>query len=107
MRFTISSTALNSRLQTLSKVINSKNSLPILECFLLQVRQGELVITASDGENIMQSTLQLDGADADGSFAVPSHTLLDAMKELPEQPLAFEVNLGYLRGVCGLSERTI
>ncbi len=93
MRFTISSTALNSRLQTLSKVINSKNSLPILESFLLQVRQGELVITASDSENIMQSSLQLDSADADGSFAVPCHTLLDAMKELPEQPLAFDVNL--------------
>ncbi len=105
MRFTLSSTALNSRLQTLSKVINSKNSLPILESFLFQVRNGQITITASDSENIMQTTLPLDGADADGDFAVPSHTILDAVKELPEQPLnfdvnlsTFEVNVGYQNG---------
>jgi len=93
MRFTLSSTALNSRLQTLSKVINNKNSLPILESFLFQVRNGQITITASDSENIMQTSLPIDGADADGDFAVPSHTILDAVKELPEQPLTFEVNL--------------
>ncbi len=93
MRFTLSSTALNSRLQTLSKVINNKNSLPILESFLFQVRNGQITITASDSENIMQTSLPIDGADADGDFAVPSHTILDAVKELSEQPLTFEVNL--------------
>lgn len=93
MRFTLSSTALNSRLQTLSKVINNKNSLPILESFLFQVHNGQITITASDSENIMQTSLPIDGADADGDFAVPSHTILDAVKELPEQPLTFEVNL--------------
>lgn len=93
MRFTLSSTALNSRLQTLSKVINSKNSLPILESFLFQVRGGQITITASDSENIMQTSLSVEGADADGDFAVPSHTILDAVKELPEQPLTFDVNL--------------
>lgn len=93
MRFTLSSTALNSRLQTLSKVINNKNSLPILESFLFQVHNEQLTITASDSENMMQSTLQLDNASSEGSFAIPSHTILDAVKELPEQPLTFEVNL--------------
>ncbi len=101
MRFTVSSTALNSRLQTLSKVINSKNSMPILESFLLQVVQNDLIIVASDGENTMQSTLQLENSDSDGSFAVPSHTLLDAMKELPEQPLSFMVNLDTYEVVVG------
>ncbi|MGI6243821.1 MAG: DNA polymerase III subunit beta [Prevotella sp.] len=93
MRFTLSSTVLNSRLQTLSKVINTKNSLPILESFLFQVHNGQLTITASDSENVMQTSLALDNFDTDGDFAVPSHTILDAVKELPEQPLTFEVNL--------------
>jgi DNA polymerase-3 subunit beta len=93
MRFTLSSTALNSRLQTLSKVINSKNSLPILESFLFQVNNGQLTVTASDNENTMQTNLALDGNEGEGNFAVPSHTILDAVKELPEQPLTFEVNL--------------
>lgn len=93
MKFTLSSTALNSRLQTLSKVINSKNSLPILESFLFQIHNGQMTITASDGENTMQTSLALNEYDTDGEFAVPSHTILDAVKELPEQPLTFEVNL--------------
>lgn len=92
MRFTLSSTALNSRLQTLSKVINSKNSLPILESFLFQVKNGQMTITASDNENTMQSSIALDDHEGEGDFAVPSHTILDAVKELPEQPLTFEVN---------------
>lgn len=93
MRFTLSSTAINSRLQTLAKVIASKNSLSILESFLLEVHNGQLTITASDSENVMKSSLPLDEFDTDGAFAVPNRTLLDAMKELPEQPVTFEVNM--------------
>ncbi|MBR7043725.1 MAG: DNA polymerase III subunit beta [Prevotella sp.] len=92
MKFTLSSTALSSRLQTLARVINSKNSLPILDSFLFEVNNQQLTITASDSENVMRSTLPLDEVEGDGSFAVPNRTLLDAMKELPEQPLTFEVN---------------
>lgn len=92
MRFTLSSTALSNRLQTLSKVINSKNSLSILESFLFQVHNGQIAITASDSENMMRTTLNLDEFDTEGDFAIPSHTVLDAVKELPEQPLTFEVN---------------
>ncbi len=92
MRFTVSSSALCGKLQTLAKVINSKNSLPILESFLCEVRNGEIVLTASDSENMMQSSLQLSECDGEGAFAVPNRTILDAVKELPEQPLTFEVN---------------
>ena len=91
MRFTLSSTALSSKLQTLSKVINSKNSLPILECFLFEVRNNRLNITASDSENVMQSSLELTQMEGEGSFAIPSRTILDALKELPEQPLTIGV----------------
>ena len=106
MRFTLSSTALSSRLQTLAKVINSKNSLPILESFLFQIHNGQITITASDSENVMQTSMPLDEFDAEGDFAIPNRTILDAVKELPEQPLTFEVNLdtyevtvGYLNGL--------
>ncbi len=92
MKFTLSSTALNSRLQTLSKVINSKNALPILDSFLFEVSNQQLSITASDSENVMQSHLTLDECDGNGSFAVPNRTILDAMKGLPEQPLTFNVD---------------
>uniref|UniRef100_A0AB33J3U1 Beta sliding clamp n=2 Tax=unclassified Prevotella TaxID=2638335 RepID=A0AB33J3U1_9BACT len=92
MRFTISSSLLSNRLQSLAKVINNKNTLPILDSFLFEVSGNELFITASDSENVIKSTLTLDESDQNGVFAIPSKTLLDAVKELPEQPLTFEID---------------
>ena len=96
MKFTLSSGALNSRLQSLAKVINSKNSLPILDSFLFEVANNSLKITASDSENIMQTTIALDQCEGDGVFAVPSRTILDAVKELSEQPLTFDIDVNAL-----------
>lgn len=93
MRLTISSTALAARLSALSKVFNSKNSMPILDCYLFEVAGGTLTITASDSENVMTTQLQLDEADGDGTFAVNNRTILDAVKELPEQPLTLDVDM--------------
>lgn len=93
MEFTLSSTALSSRLQTLAKVISGKNSLPILDSFLFNVNNGQLILTTSDSENMMQTSLALDSQEGEGSFALQSQTILDAMRELPEQPLRFSVDL--------------
>lgn len=92
MRFTVSSSALSSKLNMLAKVIGSKNSLPILDCFLFQVANGEMSITASDSDNVIKSTLALTAHDGEGEFCVPNRVILDALKELPEQPLHFDVD---------------
>lgn len=92
MRFTVSSSALSSKLNMLAKVIGSKNSLPILDCFLFQVANGEMSITASDSDNVIKSTLALTYHDGEGEFCVPNRVILDALKELPEQPLHFDVD---------------
>lgn len=92
MRFTLSSSELNGQLQTLSKVINSKNSLAILDCFLFDVANGKMTITASDSETVMTTTIALEDSDLVGRFAIPNRTILDAMRELPEQPLTFDVD---------------
>lgn len=92
MRFTVSSSALSSKLNMLAKVIGSKNSLPILDCFLFQVANGEMSITASDSDNVIKSTLALTDHDGKGEFCVPNRVILDALKELPEQPLHFDVD---------------
>ncbi len=96
MKFTLSSTALSSRLSALAKVINSKNSLAILDCFLFQVKEGKLTITASDSENVMKSTIDLNESDSEGQFCVSNHTILDAVKELSEQPLTFDIDVDSL-----------
>lgn len=92
MRFTVSSSALSSKLNMLAKVIGSKNSLPILDCFLFQIANGEMSITASDSDNVIKSTLALTDHDGEGEFCVPNRVILDALKELPEQPLHFDVD---------------
>lgn len=93
MRLTISSTALASRLLALSKVFNSKNSMPILDCYLFEITGEQLTITASDSENVMTTKLQLDEISGEGTFAVNNKTILDAVKELPEQPLTLDVDM--------------
>lgn len=83
MKFTVSSTALFSHLQAISKVINSKNTLPILDCFLLELNGSVLSITASDVETRMGTSLEVNEPEGTGRFAVNAKNLLDPLKELP------------------------
>lgn len=92
MKFIVSSTGLYSHLQAIGRVINSKNSLPILDCFLLEITDGTLSITASDSETTLTTSLEVADYDGNGRLAVNSKTILDALKEIPEQPLTFEIS---------------
>ncbi len=92
MRFDVSSTALLSRLQSISKVIASKNSLPILDSFLFHLEGEKLTITASDAETRLVTSIEVMNTQGNGIFAVSSKILLDPLKELPEQPLTFDIN---------------
>ena len=96
MKFIVSSSALSSHLQAISRVINSKNALPILDCFLFEVQDGLLTITVSDSETTMVTSVEVNDNDMNGRFAITAKTLLDALKEIPEQPLSFQVDLDSL-----------
>jgi DNA polymerase-3 subunit beta len=92
MKFVVSSNLLLSHLQTIGRVIASKNTIPILECFLFELQGNRLTVTAADSETRMITTIEVSGVEKEGVFAVPSKNLLDALKELPEQPVVFEIN---------------
>ena len=92
MRFTLSSTALSARLSALSRVINSKNALPILGDFVFEINDSVLYLTASDSENTMKTQMDLTESDGNGRFAIGNHDLLEAVKGFSEQPITFEVN---------------
>ena len=92
MKLVISSTALFSHLQAIGRVINSKNTLPILDCFLFEVNDGTLSLTASDNETTMATSLEVIESDGNCRFAINAKTILDALKEIPEQPLTFAFN---------------
>ncbi len=90
MKFIVSSSQLLKQLQILGGVINSNNTLPILDNFLFEFENDELKISASDLETTMSAIIEV-GADESGSIAIPAKLLLDTLKTFPEQPLTFTV----------------
>jgi DNA polymerase III subunit beta len=96
MKFVVSSTELLGHLQGISRVISSKNTLPILDNFLFNLKKNELEITASDLESTLITKMKLENADGDGSIAIPARILLDTLKEFSVQPLTFDINMDTL-----------
>jgi DNA polymerase-3 subunit beta len=96
MKFVVSSTELLSHLTVVSRVISSKNTLPILDNFLFNLEGNELEITASDLETTLTTKIQLENVTDGGVVAIPYRILVDTLKEFPEQPLTFQINLDTL-----------
>ena len=90
MKFIVSSTYLLKQLQVLGGVINSSNTLPILDNFLFELDNSSLTISASDLETTMSSIIDVE-SDSKSSVAIPAKLLLDILKTFPEQPLTFIV----------------
>ncbi|WP_298368632.1 DNA polymerase III subunit beta [uncultured Lutibacter sp.] len=89
MKFIVSSSQLLKQLQVLGGVINSSNTLPILDNFLFELNQNELKISASDLETTMSTIIEVE-SDSEGSVAVSARLLLDTLKTFPNQPLTFK-----------------
>ena len=92
MKFTVSSSALLSLLATTGKVISNKNTLPILDYFLMELKGEELTVTTSDLETTIIGHLKVESVEREGVIAAPAKLMLDSLKEFPEMPLEFEVN---------------
>lgn len=91
MRFTVSTTTLQKNLQLISGAIGNNRNFPISECFIFNIHDGSLAVTASDGETSMSVALDVI-ADDDGNVGMPAKMLLDILKSLPDQPLTFKVD---------------
>lgn len=88
MNFIVSSTQLQRQLQTLSGVLNTSNTLPILDHVLFELAPQQLKITATDLETSISATLKVEST-SEGKLAVPARLLLETLKTFPEQPLTF------------------
>ncbi len=93
MKFVISSTELMSHLSAISRVISTKNTLPILDNFLFKLEGNNLEVTASDLETTLTTRLAVENASDNGSIALPARILTETLKEFSEQPLTFDINL--------------
>ncbi len=90
MKFIVSSGELQKALQTVSGVISTSQSRPILENYLFDVAENTLTITASDGETTLVTSIEVKSDDA-GKIAVPAKIFQDFVKTYGEQPLTLSV----------------
>lgn len=92
MKFILSSLKLLKAVQSLAGVINSSNTLPILDDFLFNISDNELRITASDLETTMIVTIQPDLVEGAGEVTIPARLLIDILKNLPDIPVSFNID---------------
>ena len=92
MKFTISSSKLFAQLQAVTRVINSKNALPILDDVLFDLSGNELKLTASDGETTIRTSVEVESVEGSGKVASAAKLLQETLKEFSEQPLVFTID---------------
>ena len=94
MKFTVTSNDLLLQLQAVAKVINQKSvaAVPVLENILFELQGNILTLTAADQSNRLTCALEVNNLGEDGSFAVRSNIILDAIKELSDQPIEIDVD---------------
>ena len=92
MKFIVSSGSLLKKLQSISNVINTNNTLPIIDNVLFEIEEGILLLKATDLECTMTSQVNLESAEKNGSIAIDGKLLVDTLKTFPEQPLTFVAN---------------
>lgn len=93
MKFKVPSRTLYNAASAVSKVINSKNVLEILNNFLIEIDDNKmLTITGSDTENSLTSRIQLEEADGSIRFCLDARRLVELLRELPEQAVTFSID---------------
>ena len=91
MKFNVHGKTLQQQLAAVSKVVNAKNALSILDNFLLEVREDTLLITGSDQETVMTARMEINNQGLDGKIAINAKRLMEVVKEVANFPLTFEI----------------
>lgn len=92
MIFNVHGKTLQQQISSVSKVVNAKNALSILDNFLLEVTGDTLFITGSDQETVMTAKMEITNQDNDGKIAINAKRLMDVVKEVASFPLTFEID---------------
>ena len=85
MKFTVPSKTLHNFASSVSKVINAKNALTILNNFLFSIEGNVLTITACDGENMLCGRIPIMDVDGEGEFCIDARRIVELLRVMPEQ----------------------
>ncbi|MGK7369567.1 MAG: DNA polymerase III subunit beta [Candidatus Halalkalibacterium sp. M3_1C_030] len=91
MRFNVSSSELVKALSAVSGAVPNKATLPILETILFKSEDGQIRLTATDLEISIIEYMDAD-IEEDGAVAIPARRLIETLRQLPDIPVAFEVD---------------
>jgi DNA polymerase-3 subunit beta len=94
MKFIVSSSSLLKHLQQISGVINANTVLPILEDFLFEIQDKKLTIVATDLETVMRVQMDVE-SKVNGKVCIPAKILIDSLKNIPDQPLTFNIDKNF------------
>ncbi|MEI6347697.1 MAG: DNA polymerase III subunit beta [Bacteroidota bacterium] len=92
MKFIVSSQQLSKSLQSISGVITTNSTVPIIQNFLFIITGDTLSVSATDLETTMTTSLLLSKSEKDGSIVVQSKLLMDTIKNLPDIPIIFNID---------------
>lgn len=94
MKFIVSSSVLLKHLQQVHGVLSSTTVLPILEDFLFDLKDKKLSVTATDLETVMRVQMDVE-SKTDGRVCIPARILIDSLKNIPDQPLSFNIDKNF------------
>ena len=94
MKFIVNSQQLHKQLQSLSGVLSSSNTMPIIGCFHFHLEENNLTIKTTDLTTTLMARMTVETGRMEGSeeVAVPSKMLLDILKTFDDVPLTFDVD---------------
>ena len=94
MKFIVNSQQLLKQLQSLSGVLSSSNTMPIIGCFHFHLEENNLTIKTTDLTTTLMAhmTVETGRMENPEEVAVPSKMLLDILKTFDDVPLTFDVD---------------
>lgn len=94
MKFNAPSKGFYTLVSAVSKVINSKNALSILNNFhfTLSAEDSTLTVKASDTDNTLVGKIDVTEVEGSGQFCIDARRMVDMLKELPDQGITIDIN---------------
>lgn len=93
MKFIVSTQVLLKSLQSISGILGTNSTLPILDNFLFKLEADALTITASDVETTMSVEVDLVKSEDEGIIAIPAKILIETLKTFGSIPITFNINI--------------
>lgn len=88
----VSSKALFSKLRTVSKIVKQSAMDTAFRSFMFEIQGGKLEVTGCDDAGQISTDIECEIINPeDMSFLVDASTILNALKELPDQPIKIQI----------------